>query len=62
MGFLDEIFTDVRAFTNELQDIKQEFVSSILDPSGELKTTVNEIADKFTGKSAVSPSETKLKD
>jgi hypothetical protein len=50
MGFLDDIFSDVRAFTDELQDLKQELVSSVLDPSGELRDTVNEIAGEITGK------------
>lgn len=57
MGFFDEIFTDVRAFTNELQEIKEELVSSVLDPSGELRDTVNEIASDFTGNNDVSSSE-----
>jgi len=52
MGFFDDIFTDVRAFTDELQDLKQELVSSVLDPTGELRDTVNEIAGEITGKPA----------
>jgi len=50
MGFFDEIFADVKVFTDELQDLKQELVSSVLDPSGELRDTVNEIAGEITGK------------
>jgi len=58
MGFFDEIFTEVRAFTEEFQDLKQELVSSVLDPSGELRDTVNEIAGEITGKSISSPADT----
>jgi len=50
MGFFDDIFNDVRTFTDELQDLKQELVSSVLDPTGELRDTVNEIAGEITGK------------
>ena len=56
MGFLDDLIKDVRVFTDEIQDIKQELVSSVLDPSGELRSTVNEIAADITGKN--SPSDT----
>ena len=54
MGFLDDLIKDVRVFTDEIQEIKQEFVSSVLDPSGELRSTVNEIAGDITGKSSSS--------
>ncbi len=50
MGFFDDLFTDVRAFTDEIQGLKDELVSSVLDPSGELRDTVNEIAGEITGK------------
>jgi hypothetical protein len=50
MGFFDDIFNDVRTFTDELQDLKQELVSSVLDPTGELRDRVNEIAGEITGK------------
>lgn len=59
MGFLDDILSDVRVFTNEIQDIKKEFVSSVLDPSGEVRDTVNELTGKLTGKSEAAPSEPK---
>jgi division protein CdvB (Snf7/Vps24/ESCRT-III family) len=61
MGFLDDLVKDVRAFTDEIQEIKEELVSSVLDPSGELRSTVNEIAGEITGKTTESPSETKSK-
>jgi len=56
MGFFDDIFKDVNAFTNEIQNLKDELVSSVLDPTGELRDTVSEIASELTGKgsSAVS--------
>jgi len=56
MGFFDDIFKDVNAFTNEIQNLKDELVSSVLDPTGELRDTVSEIAGELTGKgsSAVS--------
>ena len=59
MGFLDDLIKDVRSFTDEIQDIKQELVSSVLDPSGELRDKVNEIAGEITGSNASSPSEKK---
>jgi len=54
MGFLDDLIKDVRVFTDEIQDIKQELVSSVLDPSGELRSTVSEIAGEITGKNSSS--------
>ena len=56
MGFFDDIFKDVNAFTSEIQNLKDELVSSVLDPTGELRDTVSEIASELTGKgsSAVS--------
>jgi hypothetical protein len=57
MGFFDDLFTDVRAFTDEIQTIKDELVSSVLDPSGELRDTVNEIAGEITGKGPKPPTE-----
>ncbi|MDB5162495.1 MAG: hypothetical protein JWO54_684 [Candidatus Saccharibacteria bacterium] len=50
MGFFDDLFSDVRAFTDEIQELKQELVSSVLDPTGDLRNTVNEIAGEVTGK------------
>jgi len=49
MGFFDDIFADVRTFTDEIQNLKEELVSSVLDPTGELRDTVNEIAGELTG-------------
>jgi len=49
MGFFDDIFADVKVFTDEIQGLKDELVSSVLDPTGELRDTVTEIASEFTG-------------
>ena len=54
MGFFDDILSEVRVFTDEIQDLKQELVSSVLDPSGQLRDTVNEITSELTGTSAPS--------
>jgi division protein CdvB (Snf7/Vps24/ESCRT-III family) len=59
MGFLDDIISDVRVITGQIDEFKQEFVSSVLDPSGELRDTVNQIAGEITGKTSDS-SETKI--
>ena len=56
MGFFDDIFTDVRSFTDEIQGLKDELVSSVLDPTGELRNTVNEIAGELTGSAGSTPS------
>jgi hypothetical protein len=58
MGFLDDLFADVKVFTDEIQDLKQELVSSVLDPTGELRNTVNDIASEVTGK-ITPPTDTK---
>jgi len=50
MGFFDELFSDVKAFTDEIQDLKQELVSSVLDPTGELKDTISGIASDIKSK------------
>ena len=49
MGFFDDIFADVKVFTDEIQGLKDELVSSVLDPTGELRDTVTEIAGELTG-------------
>jgi len=49
MGFFDDIFADVKVFTDEIQGLKDELVSSVLDPTGELRDTVTDIANEFTG-------------
>jgi hypothetical protein len=57
MGFFDDLFNDVRVFTDEIQTIKDELVSSVLDPSGQLRDTVNDIASEITGKGPTPPTE-----
>jgi hypothetical protein len=52
MGFLDDIFKDVKVFTDEIQSLKEELVSSVVDPTGELRNTVNEIAGEIVGTSS----------
>lgn len=49
MGFFDEILADVKVFTDEIQGIKDEFVSAVIDPTGDLRDTVNDIAGQLTG-------------
>jgi hypothetical protein len=51
MGFIEDIFADVRVFTDEIQSLKEELVSSVIDPTGQLRSTVNEIAGEITGTS-----------
>ncbi len=62
MGFLDDIFKDVKVFTDEIQSLKEELVSSVVDPSGELRNTVNEIAGEITGTSQPSSDAVKTDD
>lgn len=58
MGWIEEIFADVKVFSDEIQSIKDEFVSSIIDPSGELGATVNEIVGEISGTSSSTSSST----
>ena len=54
MGFLEDIFADVKVFTDEIQNLKEELVSQVIDPTGELRNTVNDIAGQITGTSDTS--------
>jgi len=56
MGFFDDIIKDVQAFTDEFKEIKDELVSSVVDPSGDLRDTAKEIANELTGKGSDTPS------
>ncbi len=52
MGFFDDfggIFSDLKELGDELQGIKDEFVSSVVDPTGELRDAVSGIASDLTG-------------
>ncbi len=55
MGFLDEILADVKVFTDEIQSLKEELVSSVIDPTGQLRNTVNEIAGEIAGTNPTPP-------
>jgi hypothetical protein len=52
MGFLDSIFADVLQVTQEFNNLKEEItssVSSVIDPAGDLRSTVNDIANDVKG-------------
>lgn len=52
MGLFDlfgELAPELQDLGNELQGIKDDFVSSVVDPSGELRDTINGIASDITG-------------
>jgi len=58
MGLFDlfsEIIPELKDLGNEIQGIKDEFISSVVDPSGELRDVVNGIASDFTGQGGVTP-------
>jgi hypothetical protein len=54
MGFFDELLADVKVFTDEFQSLKEEIVTSVIDPTGELKNTVSEIATQLKDKNPLS--------
>lgn len=58
MGLFDlfsEIIPELKDLGNEIQGIKDEFISSVVDPSGELRDVVNGIASDFTGQGGAIP-------
>lgn len=58
MGLFDGLFDDIKVFTDEFQGIKDELVSSVIDPTGELRDTVSQIAGEITGNSTSPSSDT----
>lgn len=50
MGFFDDLFADVKAFTDEIEDIKQELVSAVLEPTNEFRETATDISSKLKEK------------
>ncbi|MFZ1301809.1 MAG: hypothetical protein WAQ27_04535 [Candidatus Microsaccharimonas sp.] len=52
MGFFDEILSDFKSINDELQGLKDEFISSVVDPSGELRDTVREFTNDLSGNSS----------
>lgn len=52
MGLFDlfgDIIPELKELGDELQGIKDEFVSSVVDPSGELRDAITGIASDLTG-------------
>ena len=61
MGFLDdlgfgEILSSVREMTNEIAGLKDDIVSSVLEPVTGLQDTVQDITGSLTGDDATTPS------
>lgn len=51
MGFFDELISGVKAY----ESLKDELISTVVGSSGELRSTVNEIASELTGKTPATP-------
>ena len=52
MGFFDlfgDIAPELKELGQELQGLKDEVISSVMDPSGELRDTISGIANDLTG-------------
>ncbi|MES2630688.1 MAG: hypothetical protein V4611_01910 [Patescibacteria group bacterium] len=52
MGLFDlfgDLAPELKELGNELQGIKDEFISSVVDPTGELRDTITGIASDLTG-------------
>lgn len=59
MGFLqdlglDDLLSSVREMTEQFDELKDEIITSILEPSTELKDTIQDSAASLTGGEAVS--------
>ena len=52
MGLLDdfsELFAGINELGDEIRGIKDDFLSTVVEPGQEMTDTVNDIADSFKG-------------
>lgn len=52
MGLLDdfsELFTGINELSDEIRGLKDDFLSTVIEPGQELKDTVTDIAGSVTG-------------